>query len=215
MLEMAPNIGGPVNYLEVLRPETELENLLLRDPEFTEGLSWGVPRYGHPEGEIYKHILEVLENIDQLGIKGSDRERLRLTAFVHDSFKHKESRSTPRDWSRHHSVLARQFSERYISDHTVLEIIELHDEAYYAWRMEHLYRKAVPGRIRLNALLERVENFLQLYYLFFKCDTRTGDKTQAPLQWFEREVPQLAIAPFPDAPTLASDHIGPTWQLIP
>jgi hypothetical protein len=214
MLHIVPNIGGPVNYLEVLQPETELENILLHDPEFTEGLSWGLPRYGHPEGEIYKHILEVLDNINQIGVQGTEREQLRLAAFVHDSFKHKESRGTPRDWSRHHSVLARQFIERYTSDPTVLEIIELHDEAYYAWRMEFLYREAVPGRIRLNALLERVENFLQLYYLFFKCDTRTGDKTQAPLQWFERELPQLAVVNFPDTPRPTPDIIHPPRQFL-
>ena len=188
----------PVDYIEALKPETELEMRLLQDPAFTEGLSWGTPRYGHPEGEIYKHIREVLENINLLGVQGVDRERLRVVAFAHDSFKHKESRGIPRDWSKHHSVLARQFLERFTDDPHVLEIVELHDEAYYAWRMEFLHRKVVPGRIRLNALLERVENFLQLYYLFFKCDTRTGDKTQAPLLWFEREITQLEIVPFPD-----------------
>lgn len=192
------DLKAQVNYVEVLKPETELEMRLLQDPEFTEGLSWGVPRYGHPEGEIYKHIQEVLENINLLGAQGLDRERLRLVALVHDSFKHKESRGIPRDWSKHHSVLARQYLERFTNDSHVLEIVELHDEAYYAWRMEILHRKVVPGRIRLNALLERVENCLQLYYLFFKCDTRTGDKTQAPLIWFEREIPQLQITPFPD-----------------
>ena len=36
---------------------------------------------------------------------------------------------------------------------------------------------------------------LQLYYLFFKCDTQTGDKTQAPLKWFEREVPGIEVMP--------------------
>lgn len=198
MWSFESNLKAPVNYIEALKPETELEMRLLQDPEFTEGLSWGMPRYGHPEGEIYKHIREVLENINLIGVQGRDRECLRLVAFAHDSFKHKESRGFPRDWSKHHSVLARQYLERFTDDPHVLEIIELHDEAYYAWRMEFLHRKVVPGRIRLNALLERVENFLQLYYLFFKCDTRTGDKTQAPLLWFEREIPQLEIVPFPD-----------------
>lgn len=196
MWPFVPEIKTPINYVDALKPETALEMRLLQDPTFTEGLNWGVPRYGHPEGEIYKHIQEVLENINLLGIQGEDRTRLRLVAFAHDSFKHKEARGIPRDWSKHHSVLARQFLEPFTDDQTVLDIIELHDEAYYAWRMEFLHRKAVPGRIRLNALLERVENFLQLYYLFFKCDTRTGDKNQAPLLWFEREIPQLQIIPF-------------------
>lgn len=197
MVQLMKERAPQVNYLDELQPESELEYLLLRDPEFTEGLSWGSPRYGHPEGEVYKHIKEVLENIDLLGITGLDRSRLRLITFVHDTFKHKESKGFPRDWSRHHSVLARQFVEQYTQDPAVLEITELHDEAYYAWRMEFLYQQPFAGRLRLNCLLERVGGFLQLYYLFFKCDTRTGDKTQAPLKWFERNIPDIQIVEFP------------------
>jgi hypothetical protein len=35
----------------------------------------------------------------------------------------------------------------------------------------------------------------QMYYLFFKCDTQTGDKTQAPLKWFEQNVSGIDIVP--------------------
>ncbi|MBN8527534.1 MAG: hypothetical protein J0M02_19550, partial [Planctomycetes bacterium] len=40
----------------------------------------------------------------------------------------------------------------------------------------------------LESLLERMNYCLQLYYLFFKCDTQSGDKTQAPLKWFEKTI---------------------------
>jgi len=33
-----------------------------------------------------------------------------------------------------------------------------------------------------------MEDCMQLFYLFFKCDTLTGDKTLAPLTWFEEHV---------------------------
>jgi hypothetical protein len=176
-----------------LRPENELERRLLNIPGFTEGLFWGVPRYGHPEGEVYKHIKEVLENIDRLGLNGLARERLRLIAFVHDTFKYQEDRNRPRDWSRHHGALGRSFLARHCDDEPVLDIVELHDEAYYCWRSAYLSQAPEVAEQRLRSLLERLGDNLQLYYIFYKCDTLTGDKTPAPLKWFEKTVPQLDI----------------------
>jgi hypothetical protein len=43
----------------------------------------------------------------------------------------------------------------------------------------------------LEELLRRVGGFIQLYYLFFKCDTQTGDKNQASLKWFEQKNPGI------------------------
>ena len=93
-----------VDFETELGPETELERIMLQQPEFLQGLLWGVPRYGHPEGEIYKHIKEVLENIDGFDLDDLSRQRLRAVAFAHDTFKYIEDKGTPRDWSKHHSM---------------------------------------------------------------------------------------------------------------
>ncbi len=182
-----------LDYEAVLRPETQLERRLLADPEFQRGLAWGVPRYGHPEGEVYKHIREVLDNIDQLSISPSGRERLRLVAFVHDTFKCDEDKSTPRNWQRHHAVLARRFIERYTDDPIVLTLTQWHDEAYYIWRDAQLYDKPEQAKERFDRLLEKAGDFLQLYYLFFICDTLTGDKNLAPLRWVEANFPGIEV----------------------
>lgn len=174
-----------------LQPENDLERALLKDPDFLAGLMWGLPRYGHPEGEVYKHIQEVLHNIDQLLIDAETRKQLRLIAFVHDTFKYAEEKNVPRDWTRHHGVFARQFLQKYISDETLLNLVEYHDEAYYIWRLIHLYHKPMEGGERLAQLLERFGDELQLYFLFFKCDTQTGDKNQAPLKWFDKIVKEV------------------------
>lgn len=177
-----------------LRPETDLERLLLTLPEFEEGLFWGEPRFGHPEGQVIFHIQEVLKNIDRLpGRFAAFRERLRLITFVHDTFKYKEDKSSPRDWTRHHGILSRQFLEPICSDRAVLDILELHDEAYYCWRIFHLQQMPVAGLQSLDRLLDKIAGCRQLYYLFFRCDTLTGDKTLAPLKWFERTVDGLDI----------------------
>lgn len=181
---------------DLLQPESALEAALLAAPEFQRGLIWGEPRFGHPEGAVVLHVREVLANIEQLpGLSASNRTALRLIAFSHDTFKYCEDRSRPRDWSRHHGLLARRFMENYTRDETVLDIIELHDDAYYQW----LSASKNPDRFSFARLHERVGHCMQLYYQFFKCDTQTGDKTQAPLRWFEHEmggIQPVVIKPF-------------------
>lgn len=172
----------------LLKPETDLEQRILRAPDFRKGLLWGLPRYGHPEGQIVKHIQEVYENIEALNVDVETRRKLRLIALVHDTFKYAEDRNSPRDWSKHHGILARQFAEDFIEDKNILKIIELHDEAYFIWRLFALYAKPEIGEERLQKLLAELGDHLELYFLFFKCDTQTGDKTQAPLIWFEKIV---------------------------
>lgn len=174
------------NALEtLLQPETALERHLLSMAEFRYGLLWGEPRFGHPEGKVAFHVREVLDNIDLIpNLLTLQREQLRLITFAHDTLKFTEDRSRPRDWQKHHGVLARRFMEAHTSDQTVLDVIETHDDAYYVWLAEK-HGHGPEGKT-LDTLLSRLDYCLQLYYLFFKCDTQTGDKTQAPLTWFER-----------------------------
>lgn len=180
----------------LLKPETDLEKKILNDPEFKKGLFWGKPRYGHPEGKIIYHIAEVLKNIDQLQINTHTRQQLRLVAFIHDTFKNIEDRNRPRDWSKHHSALARTFAERYINDEIVLNIIQHHDEAFYSWRMQYVFQDEEKGERRMQKLLNNISDYLQTFYLFFKCDTQTGDKNQKPIKWFEETVANIEVVSF-------------------
>jgi hypothetical protein len=171
----------------LIQPETALERIILQDKSFQEGLLWGKPRRGHPEGKIIYHIREVLDNVEKVIEDDVMRQQLRLITIIHDTFKFQEDTSYPRDWDKHHALIARNFAEHFIDDDTILDIIELHDEAYYCWRWENKYFKPEIAKRRKQNLLDRigVEN-MQLYYLFFKCDTQTGDKTQEPVAWFEK-----------------------------
>lgn len=180
-------LDDPHALENLLQPETPLERLLLSTAEFRHGLLWGEPRFGHPEGKVALHVREVLDNIDLIRrLAPEQRQQLRLIAFTHDTFKYAEDRSRPRDWQKHHGLLARRYLENYTSDRMVLDVIETHDDAYYVWLAER--HGTGPEGKTLDALLHRMDYCLQLYYLFFKCDTQTGDKTQAPLKWFERMV---------------------------
>ncbi len=142
------------------------------------------------------HILEVNANIDRLPIDAATRRKLRIICWVHDTFKHIEHKGSPRDWSRHHSIYARNFLAKYTDDQLLLEVVELHDEAYYCWRLAHLYQRLTESEERLDQLRHRVGDYWQLYYLFFKCDTSTGDKNPAPLIWFESTMDDIEIVEF-------------------
>ncbi|MFT4663674.1 MAG: hypothetical protein ACI8YQ_000187 [Polaribacter sp.] len=171
----------------LLNPETTLERKLLTIPEFSNGLHWGTPRFGHPEGKILFHVKDVLDNVDKLSLPSQqDRERLRVIAMVHDTFKYQEGGGRhPRDWNMHHAVIARRFMENHSQDRSLLNIIQWHDEAYYCWRLSEIYRNPSDGKERLTKLIDQIGPDLQTYYHFFLCDTRTDGKNQAPIKWIE------------------------------
>jgi len=161
------------------------------------GLNWGIPRYGHPEGKILYHIKEVLDNIYSIpNLKEEDLKKLRIIAFVHDTFKYKEDKGRPRNWQKHHAIYAKNFLAQFTSDKVLLDLVELHDEAYYIWRRIHLQKQPDLGVLQKQRLLERLGEHLQLFYLFFKCDTQTGDKIQSPVSWFEQTMEGIEVVEF-------------------
>ncbi len=174
------------DFQTLLQPETELEAMLLDLSVFREGMSWGRPRFGHPEGKVGLHVREVLDNVEHCAANETVREQLRLVAITHDTFKFQEFQLGRR--VKHHGLLAREFMERYLDDPALLDLIELHDEAFYCWRAANLEGQPEAAASRLDQLLETVGDNLPLYFDFYKCDTQTGDKIQAPLLWFEEVV---------------------------
>lgn len=175
---------------DLVRPETPLERAILNHPEWLEGALWGEPRWGHPEGKVILHIREVLDNVERVSPHYPHlRESLRLITILHDTFKYKEEQVRPRrDWSQHHAVFAARFARLMGIDPLLSDHIELHDEAYYAWIDVHFKNKTDKAQQRLLNIEQRLGGDWQLYYLFFKCDTQTGDKTQLPVNWLENQL---------------------------
>lgn len=186
---MKPHFSAQlIDFRKLIPTETPLETFLLDLPEFRIGLNWGVPRFGHPEGKVGYHVVEVLQNISAIPADPLTRQRLRIAAIAHDTFKNLESESIEKGNRINHGLLARQFMEAFTDDTHLLDLIELHDEIYYAWRHEALQFNSKLAENRLRNLLERTGDQLRLHYLFFRCDTLTGDKIQAPRHWFERKL---------------------------
>lgn len=48
-------------------PESDVERRLASDPVLLEGLAWGEPREGHPEGSVGRHVADLLRTIDEWG----------------------------------------------------------------------------------------------------------------------------------------------------
>lgn len=200
-LPLAENIklSSPfINFNNLIKPDSTLESTIIDQPEFKVGLNWGVPRFGHPEGKVGFHVCEVLDNIEKLNIEGDKRQRLRITAIAHDTFKFQESASIAIGKRTNHGVFARRFMERHISDDATLDLIELHDEIYYAWRHEALHKSPNKATERLDKLFARIGEHLLLHYLFFRCDTLTGDKIQAPRIWFDQRLKDIYGKDFSD-----------------
>ena len=172
------------------RLETALEARICADPEWREGITWGKPRPGHSEGQVRYHIAEVLANVDRHATTSEERRALRLIALIHDTFKYRVDTSRPRTGQNHHATLARRFAERYVDDPAILEVIELHDEAYNSWRrgaQNGRWDRAEARAARLvTRLVTRLGALLPLYIRFFRADNQTGSKDRASLLWFEQ-----------------------------
>lgn len=126
----------------------------------------------------------MLRNVDEFYGERPMREQLRLIALIHDTFKYQVDLDRPRAGENHHAMLARRFAERYISNEAVLDVIELHDEAYNAWQKGNREGKWGRARERAAALVGRLGDNLLLYLAFYHCDNATAGKDQHCLQWF-------------------------------
>ena len=134
------------------------------------------------------HIEDVLGNIDLLALDRRDRERLRLVALIHDTFKHRVERGKPRTGENHHATIARRFAERFIDDSEVLDVIELHDEAYNSWVKGDRGGDWSAAVSRARNLIDRLGDSLDFYLRFYRADNATGSKNKTPLDWFERVI---------------------------
>jgi HD domain len=166
-------------------PENDLERAVTRDPDLLEGLAWGEPRYGHPEGAVARHVSALLDQIERRGETGERRTRLRFAALVHDSMKYKVRDWLPRTAENHHAMRARRFAERYTDDERLLSTIELHDRPYAIWR-----RMRRKGRLDDRAFEDMMARITdpELFLAFVEIDGSTEGKNPEPIRWFREQL---------------------------
>jgi hypothetical protein len=171
-------------------PETELERALSEDPVLQDGLAWGKPRRGHPEGSVGAHVSDLLRTIDRWGETGRRREELRFLALVHDALKNKVQNWRPKTGENHHATRARRFAERYVDDERLLATIEQHDRPYSLWR-----RFTRSGRLDehdVSEMLDRIPD-IDLFLRFVELDGSTEGKSHEPIRWLKAELGRRGV----------------------
>jgi hypothetical protein len=186
--EAAGAADGPPQVAEVVpgfTPENELERAVSGDPVLLEGLRWGEPRSGHPEGSVGAHVRDLLATIDDWREPEPRRPELRFLALVHDSLKYQVKDWLPRTGPNHHAARARRFAERYTDDERLLATIELHDRPYAIWKgMRRTGRRQDEA---LDRMLERVPD-PALFLRFVELDGSTEGKNREPIEWLRDEL---------------------------
>jgi hypothetical protein len=177
--------AGPDDLIPGFEPESELERALIADPELREGLAWGRPRSGHPEGSVGAHVADLLGTIDRWGETGQRRAELRFLAVVHDSMKYRVRDWLPKTGENHHAMRARRMAERYTTDERLLATIEHHDRPYALWR--RLRRSGRMNEKRLERMLEQIPD-IDLFVRFVQLDGSTEGKRPEPIGWLKEEV---------------------------
>ena len=170
--------------------ESELERRVTEDPALLEGLAWGEPRAGHPEGAVGAHVADLLAALDREGPGGGDRAVLRLIAIVHDAFKYKVRERLPRVGENHHAMRARRFTERFLDDERTLAVIELHDRPYALWRK--MKRKGRLDEGAFRRMLRRIPD-PALFMRFIELDGSTEGKRPEPIDWFRDELSRRGV----------------------
>jgi hypothetical protein len=163
---------------------------LSRDPQLVEGLAWGKPRKGHPEGTVGAHVADLLETIDRWDESGPARSDLRFLAMVHDSLKREVNNLLPKTGENHHAMRARRLAERYTDDERLLAAIELHDRPYAIWR-----RMRRTGRLDERAFSEMLDRVPDpgLFLRFVELDGSTEGKNPEPIRWFREELARRGV----------------------
>ena len=173
------------DLIEGFEAESDLERRLAEDPVLLEGLAWGTPREGHPEGSVGAHVSQLLRTIDDWGETGTRRAELRFLALVHDSLKNRVQQWRRRTGENHHAMRARRFAEDYIDDERLLATIELHDRPYQIWK--RMRRTGKPQDEQLREMLERIPDH-ELFGRFVELDGSTEGKNPEPIEWLRGEL---------------------------
>jgi hypothetical protein len=175
------------DLLPCFTPETELEEAVSRDPDLLEGLAWGEPRSGHPEGSVAKHVCDLIQAIEGRHEQAERRSMLRFVALVHDSMKYEVRDWLPKTGENHHAMRARRFAERYTHDPRVLNTIELHDRPYAIWR--RMKRKGQLDDRAFEDMMAKVPD-PALFLAFVEIDGSTEGKNPEPIEWFRDQLKQ-------------------------
>jgi hypothetical protein len=175
-------------------PENDRERALTSDERLLEGLTWGKPRHGHPEGSVGAHVAELLRTLESWNLPEPLRSDLRFIALVHDSLKGEVKNWLPKTGENHHAMRARRLAEAYTDDERLLATIEQHDRPYAIWR--RMRRKGRLDEPALEDMLARIPD-RELFLRFVELDGSSEAKNPEPIRWLREELERRAAVQRP------------------
>jgi hypothetical protein len=155
-----------------------------------EGLAWGKPRAGHPEGSVGQHVADLLRTLDGWGDPEPLRSELRFIALVHDAQKNRVQHWRPKTGANHHATRARRLAERHTDDERLLAAIELHDRPYAIWRRRR--RTGKDQTPKLEEMLDRIPD-PRLFLRFVELDGSAEGKDPEPIRWLRAELERRGL----------------------
>ena len=161
-------------------PETDLERKIFTSGQFYEGMDFGEPRLGHPEGKVGIHTKGVLDAIDRENWQ-TYRQSLRLVALLHDIGKvHTRYSEQGKLIGEPHAIISERIARKFLNDENVLGVIGKHS------RYNSYYRKLnAVGKFNSEAFRAEFKALdLKLLTRFIYCDLFERDQT--PARWFEQ-----------------------------
>jgi hypothetical protein len=176
--------GSAAELIPGFVAESDLERALAADRDVLRGLAWGRPRTAHPEGQVGRHVADLLDRV-AAEPAGALRSRLRAAALVHDSQKFRVIDWLPHWGPNHHGPRARRVAELYTDDEGLLATVELHDRPYGIWKSTRRLPRARPRR--LERLIARIAD-PELFLRFVELDGSTEGKRAEPVRWFREQL---------------------------
>jgi hypothetical protein len=175
-----------------MTPRNEMEARILADPVIQQGLDWGKPRSGHPEGSVRKHVTAILRYIDRQDWK-QYKEDLRILALIHDSFKFKERVPTGFlvPTLSNHARFAAEYYEQLNPGGDRLRDVLLHHDT--PWRFYKRYREGKFNRELFISIFSELD--LDLLIRFNYADA--CQRSAAPAEWFQDMIAKVHL---PNAP---------------
>ena len=166
-----------------------------------EGLAWGRPRRGHPEGSVGAHVADLLATIDRWGETGKRRGRICCASSRWCTTPSRTASNwRPKTGENHHAMRARRFAEHYVDDERLLATIEQHDRPYDLWRK--MRRRGHLDEHAFTEMLDRIPD-LDLFLRFVELDGSTEGKNHEPIRWLKAELAQRGAFEEPGARTAA------------
>ena len=160
-------------------PETKEEERIINSRYFQDAYCFGIKRRGHPERTIGKHVESILQYIDCHNLK-PERQRLRLTAMLHDLGK------PIKEQGMNHSEKSFEIAREFTSDPVVLKTVIYHDEYWRFFKRNQKERFDEPEFRQKFSELN-----LDFLVKFMYCDSNSRETDS--IEWFKQECMNLGL----------------------